>query len=115
MRGLSLPFLAAYEFFRGTGWTVFDRLYILNGVVYIVSDDQAALPDVSFILSKGIPIKPGQEAEQTRLPTDEDIRTISTEEARHLFGTGASIIDGVTVRLLRPLKPLTHLTHAQLF
>lgn len=87
------------------GWTVFDRLYILNGVVYVVSDDEASLPDVQFILSKGVPIEPGQQAEHDRLPTDKDIRIISTEEARQLFGIGASIIDGVTVRPLCSLTP----------
>ncbi len=87
------------------GWTIFDKLYILNGIVYIVSDDQKSLPDVSFILSKGIFIALGLEAEVTRLPTDKDIQVISTEEARQLFGTGASIIDGVTVCLSPPQPP----------
>jgi hypothetical protein len=79
------------------GWTIFDRLYIFKGVVYIVSDDETSLPDKQFILSRGIRIKEGQEAELDRLPTDEDIRVISTEEAKQLFGSSASIIDGVTV------------------
>jgi hypothetical protein len=79
------------------GWTILDRLYIFKGVVYVVSDDETSLPHIQFILSRGVPIKEGQEAELGRLPTDEDIRVISTEEARRLFGSGASIIDGVTV------------------
>ncbi|KAF9454843.1 hypothetical protein P691DRAFT_716768 [Macrolepiota fuliginosa MF-IS2] len=93
------------------GWTVFDRLYILNGIVYIVADDLTSLPDVSFVLSKGIFIEPGQEAEETRLPTDNDIRIISTEEARKLFGTGASIIDGVTFFVNDPYQFVTHYYH----
>jgi hypothetical protein len=48
--------------------------------------------------SKGIEIFPGKEAEDSRLPGDEDIRIIGTVEAKQLFGTGASVIDGVTVR-----------------
>jgi len=83
------------------GWTVFDKLYIFKGVVYIVSDDRSAIPDVQFIYSKALFIKEGKEAEQSRLPTQEEIRVISTKEAKKLFGTGAHIIDGVTVRLSR--------------
>jgi hypothetical protein len=80
------------------GWTVFDKLYILKGVVYIVSDHRSSIPDVRFIYSKALFILEGKEAEQSRLPTQEDIRVISTKEAKKLFGTGAQIIDGVTVR-----------------
>jgi len=93
------------------GWTVFDRLYILNGIIYIVSDDQKSLPDVSFILSKGNFIDVGREAELSRLPTDKDIQVISTEEARQLFGTGASIIDGMTLFVNDPSQYITHYYH----
>lgn len=99
------------------GWTIFDRLYILNGIVYIVSDDPDSIPDVSFILSKGIPIDPGREAELARLPTDEHIRVISAEKARQLFGTGATIIDGATLLVNDPYQFITHYYHwsAELF
>lgn len=80
------------------GWTIFDRLYILKGVVYIVSDEPTAVPDVQFIYSKGLFIENGATAEEARLPTDKEIRVISTHEARRLFGTGAQVIDGVNVR-----------------
>ena len=84
------------------GWTIFDNLYILNGIIYVVTDDRDSMPDVSSILSKGIRIEPGRDAELARLPTDEHIRIISTGDARRLFGTGATIIDGVTVRFAQP-------------
>ncbi|KAJ7505581.1 hypothetical protein B0H11DRAFT_2154339 [Mycena galericulata] len=78
------------------GWSVIDRLYILRGVVYVVSDNPDKVPDTSNMYSKGMEIFPGKEHEDSRLPGDEDIRIISTVEAKDLFGTGASIIDGVT-------------------
>ncbi|EKM79326.1 hypothetical protein AGABI1DRAFT_74269 [Agaricus bisporus var. burnettii JB137-S8] len=93
------------------GWTIFDRLYVFKGVVYIVSDDEGSLPHVQFILSRGIQIENGQEAELGRLPTDEDIRIISTEEARRLFGVGASILDGVTLFVNDPHQFITHYYH----
>jgi hypothetical protein len=68
--------------------------------VYIVSDDPSSVPDVENMYSKGPEILPGKEAEDLRLPGDEDIRIISTAEAKDLFGTGAAVIDGVTVRSL---------------
>jgi hypothetical protein len=84
-----------------TGWTIFDRLYIFKGVVYIVSDSHSSIPDVQFIYSKGIRIQPGTKAEEERLPTDREIRVITTQEARRLFGTGAQLIDGTTVSIDR--------------
>ena len=83
-----------------SGWTIFDRLYILKGVLYIVSDEPRTVPDIRFIYSKGIFTEPGPEAAETRIPSDEDIRIVSSSEAKKLFGTGAQIMDGVTVRAL---------------
>lgn len=83
------------------GWTIFDRLYVYKGIVYIVSDDASTIPDVQFIYSKGHDIKPGAAAEEKRLPTDNEIRAINTKEARRLFGTGAQLIDGVNVSAAR--------------
>ncbi|KAF8158227.1 hypothetical protein B0H34DRAFT_797639 [Crassisporium funariophilum] len=93
------------------GWTVFDRLYLLNGVVYIVSDQPAAVPDVRFIYSKAIFIKDGQESEPERLPTDEEIRVISSKQAKKLFGTGAQTIDGNTFLVNDPPQYITHYYH----
>jgi len=95
------------------GWTIFDNLYILNGIIYVVTDDPDSMPDVSSILSKGIRIEPGREAELARLPTDEHIRIISTQDARRLFGTGATIIDGVTVRFcIFPMMAASYLSYS---
>ncbi|KAG6865513.1 hypothetical protein C0991_001944 [Blastosporella zonata] len=77
------------------GWTVFDRLYILKGVVYIVSDEPSQVPNVTHMYSKGHFIENGEEAVASRLPTDEDIRVITTKEAKKLFGAGAHLLDGV--------------------
>lgn len=93
------------------GWTVFDRLYILKGVVYIVSDEPSNVPDVQFIYSKALYIENGAAAEESRLPTDKEIRVISTLEARRLFGTGAQIIDGVNFLVNDPPQFITHYYH----
>jgi hypothetical protein len=83
-----------------TGWSIFDKLYIFKGVVYIVTDEPSTIPNVTDIYSKGLFIENGDAAVLSRLPTDEDIRIISTKQANKLFGSGAFIMDGVTVRFI---------------
>lgn len=93
------------------GWTIFDRLYIMKGVLYIVSDEPRTVPDIRFIYSKGIFTEPGPEAAETRIPSDEDIRIVSSSEAKKLFGTGAQIMDGVTWLVNDPPQFITHYYH----
>jgi hypothetical protein len=90
------------------GWTIFDRMYIYNGTVYLVSDDPETFPDRKFMTSSGIPIDNDPEMVAARLPTDNDMRIISTSAARKLFGTGANRIQGVTVRAFTAL-PMTYI------
>lgn len=91
------------------GWTIFDKLYILNGTVYIVSNDPNDIPDVRYMYSKGIDIT--NEDHDRRLPTASDIQVITAKEAAKLFGTGAHIIDGVSVRSTRSLLCLSLLNY----
>lgn len=79
------------------GWTIFDRLYALNGTVYVVTDNPEKAPNATMMYSKGIFVMPGREEEEKRIPTDNEMRIISTQQATVLFGHSASIIDGVTV------------------
>ncbi|KAF7307660.1 hypothetical protein MKEN_01125800 [Mycena kentingensis (nom. inval.)] len=79
-----------------SGWSIFDRLYIYKGVVFIVTDRPETIPELSAIYSKGIDIEVGEEAEMARLPDDGDIRIISTAGAKTLFGSGAGLLDGVS-------------------
>jgi hypothetical protein len=54
-----------------------------------------------MVISTGITVENGPIEEAKRIPTDKEMRFISTKEARQLFGTGAEIIGGVTVRRCR--------------
>lgn len=80
------------------GWTIFDNLFLLNGTVFVVTDDPEFIPDRKTITSAGIKIENGPEATAARLPTDRDLRVISVGEAQELFGTSADLMDGTTVR-----------------
>lgn len=83
------------------GWTIVDNLYLLNGTIYIVTDDSTHLPPHrDNITSTGVPIQNGLEAEHARQPTDRDLQIIGSKHASKLFGKGADIIDGVTVGLI---------------
>ncbi|KAI0070552.1 hypothetical protein K474DRAFT_1653669 [Panus rudis PR-1116 ss-1] len=99
------------------GWTIFDRLYILNGTVYIVTDHPELVPDRALMTSKSIVIKNGPEEELKRRPTDKEMRIISTDEARQLFGTQAERLDGVSWLVNDPKEFVTHYYHwsAELF
>ena len=79
------------------GWTLLDKMYVLNGTVYIVTDQPDIVPDRKFITSTGVDIGNSREEVQARLPTDRDMRIISPEEAKKLFGTGANRVEGLTV------------------
>lgn len=93
---LVVLFLLRFPHSGGVGWTIFDRLYVLNGTAYIVTDHPESVPDRRFLTSTALPISNGNEAQAQRLPTDKDMRIISTDEARKLFGTQADRLDGVS-------------------
>ena len=79
------------------GWTIIDRMYVLNGTVYIVSNDPSSVPPIRHITSSGYRIENGEEQVKLREPSDRDMRVISSDEAARLFGKGASRIEGVSV------------------
>ncbi|KAL5537168.1 hypothetical protein ACEPAF_991 [Sanghuangporus sanghuang] len=67
------------------GWTIFDRLYIYNGTIYIVTSSPESIPELMYITSSGYDMHNGREEVLKRRPTDKDIRVISPSEAQHLF------------------------------
>lgn len=91
------------------GWTILDRLYALDGTLYIVTDDPASLPEKKFMISTALRIANGPIEAAKRIPTDKEMRFISTADAKTLFGSGADVLDGVTVSLVilaRSIIPL---------
>jgi hypothetical protein len=98
-RSGSVIFFNSFEYTltHHTGWTIFDHLYVHKGVIFIVTDSPSTIPDLSSICSKGIFVLPGRENELSRLPTEENIRIISSRQAKQLFGD-VETVDGNTVR-----------------
>ena len=83
---------------------MFDNLYMLDGTLYIVTTRPLELPNTKYIISTGEDIMNGEAEARARLPSEKEIRVISPEEARGMFGGGASRLQGVTVRLYRAFK-----------
>ncbi|KAI6163429.1 hypothetical protein EDD17DRAFT_496283 [Pisolithus thermaeus] len=99
------------------GWTIFDNLYVMNGTVFVVTDKPETIPPRKLLTSTGIEIKNGPVMEAARVPTDREMRIISVAEARELFGSGASLVDGVTWIVDDPPQFIPHYYHwtAELF
>jgi hypothetical protein len=81
------------------GWTIFDRLYVREGTIYIVTDYPELVPPHKEITSTGEMVGDGGNNLPDLEPTDAEIRTISTKEARELFGEYAIKMEGVTVSI----------------
>jgi hypothetical protein len=81
---------------------------MLNGTLYIVTDEPSKAPDRSVMISIGVPIEPGAVEQAKRVPTDKEMRIISPREAKVIFGPDAELIDGVSVSslLFHPLSVL---------
>ncbi|KAI5988065.1 hypothetical protein EDD15DRAFT_2290886 [Pisolithus albus] len=99
------------------GWTIFDSLYVLNGTVYVVTDEPETIPSRETMTSTAVRVANGAEAVKARLPTDREMRIVSTEEASELFGPTIEIIDGITWLVNDPPQFITHYYHwsAELF
>jgi hypothetical protein len=52
------------------------------------------------MISTALRIANGPIEAAKRIPTDKELRVISTADAKTLFGSGADVLDGVTVRLV---------------
>ncbi|KAH7921272.1 hypothetical protein BV22DRAFT_1096764 [Leucogyrophana mollusca] len=89
----------------------------MNGTVLVVTDDPKSIPDISLITSTAMNIANGPEAVAARLPTDREMRIISTAEAKTLFGRSVEVVDGVSWLVNDPPQFITHYYHwsAELF
>jgi hypothetical protein len=91
---------------QGAGMTVFKNLYILNHTIYIVTTDPRSVPERRWILSKGKVLNPKEPNE----PDEQTLAVIAPIEAKLLFGSVASVMDGVSVSSIIILSFLARLT-----
>ncbi|KAF8342940.1 uncharacterized protein EI90DRAFT_2902656, partial [Cantharellus anzutake] len=99
------------------GWSIIDRLFVLNGTFFIVTDDPDRFPAIRMIVSSGYEVHNGAEEVAKREPTDKDMQIISTKRAKTLFRRYANRLDGVTFLNNDPPQFIQHYYHfsAELF
>ncbi|ORX35950.1 hypothetical protein BD324DRAFT_629619 [Kockovaella imperatae] len=93
------------------GWTIFDSIYLFNGTWYIVTDNPSSIPLLRMMVSTGNEIWNGEEEIKSREPTEKDMRIIFPSEARKLWGTTVSTVDGPTMLINDPPQFLDHYYH----
>lgn len=95
---------------HASGFTYFERLYVWNGTIYAVMDEerQKLVPDLGNIISKGKNRGTGENLD----PTDavcpggsscesysfifKEMQVITPEEAKRILGTRATVIEGTS-------------------
>lgn len=107
------PISSSIYCFRYLGWTIIDRLYVMGGTIYIVTNNPDLIPPPKEIMSKGQEIQHDNANIHQLEPTEQDIRILSTVEASQLFGTYAVKIKGVTVSV-EPCDNITTHTYSVL-
>ncbi|KAH7098300.1 hypothetical protein BKA62DRAFT_713673 [Auriculariales sp. MPI-PUGE-AT-0066] len=94
------------------GWTIIERLYVINGTMFIVTDKPTEVPMLKFVLSPGITIENDPEWHNRRLPTDKDIRVLTVNEADPFFkGKTPIVLPGNTFMTTDNRQFLTHYYH----
>ncbi|KAH8110811.1 hypothetical protein DFH11DRAFT_1513893, partial [Phellopilus nigrolimitatus] len=94
------------------GWTIFDRLYAINGTLFVVTSTPENVPERRLLISSGYGIHNGEEEVRKRRPSDKDMRIVTPEEAQHLFGTHAATrLDGVSFFINDPNQFISHYYH----
>lgn len=88
----SLTELLAHE----PGWTIFEKLYLYAGSLYVVTNDPHVYPDMRLMTSTGLPANSDPGNEQAREPTGEELKFISPVEAEELWGDRVWRMDGMT-------------------
>ena len=66
------------------GWTLFRNLYMSNGTIFILADENArkTFPEIRMMTSTGLEAENTPENIAMREPTDENMRIITPEEAK---------------------------------
>ncbi|KAI5120259.1 hypothetical protein M0805_004595 [Coniferiporia weirii] len=94
------------------GWTIFDKLYVFDGTIYVVTPTPESIPERKLITSSGYEIFNEPEEILKRLPSDKDIRVVTPAEAQRIFNTHAATrIDGASFLVTDPMQFITHYYH----
>ncbi|KAL5536741.1 hypothetical protein ACEPAF_564 [Sanghuangporus sanghuang] len=91
------------------GWTALDKLYVFNGTMFVVTSTPEEIPEPKLLTSSGYEIFNGPVERAKRKPSEKDIRIVTPEEARVIFGTQSAIrLDGVSFMNTDPKQFIKH-------
>ncbi|KAL7417662.1 hypothetical protein BDY24DRAFT_335711 [Mrakia frigida] len=93
------------------GWTLFERLYMSDGTLYIVTDDPSSIPPIRDMTSTGLHATVDAENKAAREPTSKEMQVISVAEAKERWGDRVWEMDGMTWLANDPAQFLGHFFH----
>ncbi|KAF8515353.1 hypothetical protein BU17DRAFT_76857 [Hysterangium stoloniferum] len=93
------------------GWTVFERLYLCNGTIFIVTDEPKTIPDRMLLTSSGAPLSNKPEEILAIDPTDADLQIITSQKAKEIFGSSALWLGGTSFVVTEAPQFIAHYYH----
>lgn len=75
---------------------MFDNVILCNGTLFIVSNTPSQFPPLTHMFSTGVFMESDPASWAGKDTTDREMRIVSTDEARVLFGNYGSRIKGVS-------------------
>ncbi|KAJ7591263.1 hypothetical protein C8J56DRAFT_558290 [Mycena floridula] len=99
------------------GWTLFRNLYMSNGTLFILTNDNQSFPQVRMMISPGIEAQNTPENIAAREPTSREMDFIASSDAEARWGPDSSgrnrvrSLEGNTLLVNEPKQFLRHYYH----
>ncbi|KAF4616544.1 hypothetical protein D9613_008387 [Agrocybe pediades] len=90
-----------------TGFTMFDRLYVKNGTIFVVSSIPAVFPDPKLILARPLDVGHGDSVD----PTPKELQVVTPEQAKFMLDNRATVIGGMSFILYDTAQFMGHYYH----
>lgn len=78
------------------GWTVFEKVYLYDSRLYVVTEDKSAWPELRMMTSTGLPANGDPGNMEAREPKGDEIVYISPTEALALWGDNVMRMEGMS-------------------
>lgn len=78
------------------GWTIFEKIYLYDGRLYVVTKHRDAWPELRLMTSTGLPANGDPGNEEAREPKGNEIVFIHPEKALALWGDNVMRMEGVS-------------------
>lgn len=78
------------------GWALLDNVILMNGTVFIVTNDVTKFPPLGKMFSTGVPMESDPNSWRGRDTTPREMQFVDQIHAHNLFGDFGSRIKGTT-------------------